>query len=97
MRYLVPQNEQTSQEQNDSDGTSHRKTLREARLEKFEEDYILKLEEMNYLVIPFDGSKLVIDTQTEEYGVIDYFPKANKVLKRRTKSTKTPTTFSCHW
>jgi hypothetical protein len=67
MRYQVPQNEQTSQEQNDSDGTNHRKTLREARLEKFEEgDYILKLEEMNYLVIPFDGSKLVIDTQTEK-------------------------------
>jgi hypothetical protein len=29
------------------------------------------------------GVKLVIDTQTEEYGVIDYFPKANKVLIRR--------------
>jgi hypothetical protein len=37
MRYLkCPQNEQTSQEQNDSDGTSE-ETLREARLEKFEE------------------------------------------------------------
>jgi hypothetical protein len=35
----VPQNEQTSQEQNDSDGTSHRKTLREARLEKFEGEH----------------------------------------------------------
>jgi hypothetical protein len=85
----VPQNEQTSQEQNDSNGTSHRKTLKEARLEKFEQgDYILKLEEMNYLVIPFDGSKLVIDTQTEEYGVIDYFPKANKVLIRKENSWK---------
>lgn len=57
------------------------KSMREARLEKFEDGYLELLEKQNCIVIPFDGSKVVIDTQSK-YGIIDYFPKANKVLVR---------------
>jgi hypothetical protein len=59
----------------------HTKSLREARLEKFD-DYIILLEQKGCIIIPFNGSKVVIDTQTN-YGVIDYFPKANKLLIRK--------------
>lgn len=59
------------------------KSIREARLERFEDGYTEKLEFNNCIVIPFNGSKVVIDTQTEKYGIIDYYPKANKVLIRK--------------
>lgn len=65
------------------------KSLREARLERFEEgDYIVKLKEADCIVIPFNGQKVVIDTQTDKYGIIDYFPKANKVLVRKENDWK---------
>jgi hypothetical protein len=56
----------------------HTKSIRQARLERFE-DYI----------IPFNGQKVVIDTQTDTFGIIDYFPKANKLLIRKTNDWKT--------
>jgi hypothetical protein len=59
------------------------KSMREARLERFEDGYAEKLESNNCIVIPFNGQKIVIDTQTNKYGVIDYFPKANKILIRK--------------
>lgn len=58
------------------------KSLREARLEKFE-NYQIKLEQNNCIIIPFNGQKVVIDTQIDKYGIIDYFPKANKLLIRK--------------
>ena len=59
------------------------KSIREARLERFEEGYAEKLESNKCIVIPFNGSKVVIDTQTEKYGIVDYYPKANKILIRK--------------
>ena len=59
------------------------KSIREARLERFEDGYVEKLESNNCIVIPFNGSKVVIDTQTSKYGILDYFPKANKILIRK--------------
>lgn len=59
------------------------KSMREARLERFECGYTEKLEANNCIVIPFNGSKVVIDTQTSKYGILDYFPKANKILIRK--------------
>jgi len=59
------------------------KSMREARLERFEDGYTEKLESKNCKVIPFNGSKVVIDTQTSKYGILDYFPKANKILIRK--------------
>ena len=46
------------------------KSMREARLERFEDGYIEKLEANNCIVIPFNGSKVVIDTQTSKYGIL---------------------------
>lgn len=59
------------------------KSMREARLERFECGYTARLEANNCIVIPFNGSKVVIDTQTSKYGILDYFPKANKILIRK--------------
>ena len=59
------------------------KSMREARLERFEDGYTEKLESKNCILIPFNGSKVVIDTQTSKYGILDYFPKANKILIRK--------------
>ena len=73
---------QAQEEDNDFKSFSlHTKALREARLERFD-DYILQLEQKGCIIIPFNGSKVVIDTQTK-HGVIDYFPKANKLLIRK--------------
>lgn len=65
------------------------KSMREARLERFEDGYAEKLEANNCIVIPFNGSKVVIDTQTEKFGIVDYYPKANKVLVRKLNEWKT--------
>lgn len=65
----------------------HTKSLREARLEKFEEKYQLQLEQKGYTVIPFDGQKVVIDTETK-WGTVDYFPKANRLLIRKKNQWK---------
>jgi len=59
------------------------KSMRESRLERFEDGYAEKLEFNNCIVIPFNGSKVVIDTQTEKIGIVDYYPKANKILIRK--------------
>ena len=82
--------QQSRQEENDYKSWNlHTKSLREARLEKFEEgEYIQLLKESNCIFIPFDGRKVIVDTQTDEYGILDYFPKANKVLIRKKNEWK---------
>lgn len=75
--------EQARSEENDFKALNlHTKALREARLERFE-DYIPALLENGCIIIPFNGQKVVIDTQIESIGILDYFPKANKVCKRQ--------------
>jgi len=79
------------EEENDSKAFSlHYKAMREVRLERFEEhNYTEQLEKKNCIVVPFNGTKITIDTQTDKWGVIDYFPKANKVLVRKDNEWKT--------
>lgn len=62
------------------------KSLPEGRLEKFKEEFLPLLNKWYDVVYQPDHHKYTIDTdtQTNKYGVIDYFPKANKVLIRRT-------------
>ena len=66
----------------------HTKSIREARLERFEDGYKELLEAKLCIVIPFNGNKIVIDTQTDEFGILDYFPKANKILIRKSNQWK---------
>lgn len=61
-----------------------KKSFREARLEKWDErGYTARLEALNYTVIPFDGAKVSIDTN-KDYGIVDFYPKANRLLIRNT-------------
>lgn len=55
------------------------KALREKRSEKFLEDWLPVLKEI-YPIVE-NNSKYTITTQ--DYGVLDYFPKANKILIRQ--------------
>jgi len=65
------------------------KGLREARVERFlEQDYSEQLIAKGCTILPFNGNKIVIDTQTDKFGVLDYFPKANKVLIRKSNQWK---------
>ena len=59
------------------------KAIREARLEKFEDGYIEKLEAKNVLVVPFDGQKYILSTNNKKFPIVDYYPKANKILIRK--------------
>lgn len=60
------------------------KSLREKRLEKFQ-DFMPKLERLGYDVVQETVGKYTIDTDSNEikFGTVDYFPKANKVLIRK--------------
>jgi DNA-binding winged helix-turn-helix (wHTH) protein len=59
------------------------KSLRENRLERFQ-DYIIPLQQKGYDIVE-DNFKYTIDTDSQSimYGIIDYFPKANKLLIRK--------------
>ena len=61
----------------------YNKALREKRLERFE-TYLEQLEKAGYEMLE-NNHKYTIDTDTQEikFGIIDYFPKANKVLIRK--------------
>ena len=59
------------------------KSLREHRLEKFQ-DFIIPLQQKGYDVVE-SNHKYTIDTDTQSirFGIVDYFPKANKLLIRK--------------
>lgn len=61
----------------------YNKSLREKRLERFE-DYLLPLERQGYEIVE-NNHKYTIDTDAQSvmYGIVDYFPKANKLLIRK--------------
>lgn len=59
------------------------KATREERLEKLEDGYIQKLEAKNILVVPFDGQKYILSTNNKKFPIVDYYPKANKILIRK--------------
>jgi DNA-binding winged helix-turn-helix (wHTH) protein len=76
--------EQAQQADNDFQAMSLlNKSLREHRLEKFQ-DYIIPLQQRGYDVVE-SNHKYTIDTDTQDvqFGIIDYFPKANKLLIRK--------------
>ena len=56
------------------------KALREARSEKFIEDWLPLLSKRYPIELRNNGSYSIT---TERFGIIDYFPKANKLLIRK--------------
>lgn len=56
------------------------KALRETRSEKFLEDYLPVLK-MRFVIEERSNGSYSINTQ--DFGIIDYFPKANKLLIRK--------------
>lgn len=80
--------EKSRQEDNDIISFGLRvKALREARSERFLEDWLPLLSE-RYSINESSQGKYSITT--EDYGVIDYFPKANKILIRVENTWKKP-------
>lgn len=63
------------------------KSLREKRSEKFEGGWLLLLED-KYDVEKRNNGSYTISTQ--DYGIIDYFPKANKTLIRSNNKWEKP-------
>ena len=62
------------------------KVLREERKEKFEDVWLEKLRKQTEVIQRVNGSY----TFDSEYGLIDYFPKANKLLIRKQGKWKKP-------
>jgi len=68
------------------------KAIREQRLERLEK-YLPGMEKKGYVLQWVDSSqKLIIDTSesAKDIGIIDYYPKANKILIRKKNEWKTP-------
>jgi hypothetical protein len=57
------------------------KIMREQRCEKFGKWYEKLLESDNVISIREDNFKFIINTN--DYGIVDFFPKANKTLIRQ--------------
>lgn len=53
------------------------------RVEGFEKKHKETLENSGCVIVPFNGIKITIDTQSDEFGIVDYFVKANKILIRK--------------
>lgn len=62
------------------------KALRAERKEKFEETWLEKLQEQTEVTKRDNGSY----TFDSKYGIIDFFPKANKLLIRKQNKWKKP-------
>ena len=62
------------------------KVIRAERKEKFEETWLEKLKEQTEVAKRDNGSY----TFDSKYGIIDFFPKANKLLIRRQNKWKKP-------
>ena len=73
---------QANEEDNDFKALSlYTKSLREGRLENFQNTYLQVLLKKGYEVAE-DNYKYTIDTN-DKFGIIDFFPKANKLLIRK--------------
>ena len=82
-----------SKEENDFKALDlYTKSMREGRLERFEESYLPQLREKYDVVYDESNYKYTVDTDTQnnKYGVVDFFPKANKILIRRVNKWKKP-------
>lgn len=73
--------QQAAQEENDIKAFGiGGKVIREERNERFLENYLPALK-AKYEVYPRENGSYTIDET--EFGVVDYFPKANKILIRK--------------
>jgi len=63
------------------------KALRESRSEKFIEDYLPLLNKTYPVELRTNGSYTIT---SQKYGIIDYFPKVNKILIRKTNTWVKP-------
>jgi hypothetical protein len=73
---------QANEEDNDLKALGlYTKSLREGRLENFKQSYLPLLLKKDYEVAEYNN-KYTIDTYSE-FGVLDFFPKANKILIRK--------------
>ena len=80
---------QANEEDNDLKALGlYTKSLREGRLENFQQVYLPLLLKKGYEVAE-DNYKYTIDTY-DEYGILDFFPKANKLLIRKDNKWKKP-------
>ena len=70
-----------SQEENDLKAMGLlNKALRESRSEKFSDKNLIQLKEKGYEVIEDNGKYTI---KTDVFGIVDFFPKANKLLIRK--------------
>lgn len=73
-----------SQEENDIKSFSLLcKALRESRSERFVDDYLPLLRKRYPVELRSNGSHSIT---TQDYGIVDYYPKVNKILIRKTNS-----------
>lgn len=73
---------QAEQEENDFKALSlYNKSLREGRLERFQQSFLPVLLKKGYEVAE-DNHKYTIETN-DMFGVIDFFPKKNNLLIRK--------------
>lgn len=73
--------QQASQEENDSKAFGlYTKALRENRKESFEEKWLNELAKEYRVEIPSEGKYII---RTERLGVLEFYPKANKILIRK--------------
>jgi hypothetical protein len=63
------------------------KALRERRSERFVEDWLPILSERFNIIERNNGSYTI---PTQDYGTLDYFPKANTLLIRKSNKWKKP-------
>lgn len=79
--------QQATQEDNDLRALGLMKgSLREARHERFTEEFLSKLLEKGYdIAINESDGRYTIDTDScgKIYGIVDYYPKANNLLIRK--------------
>lgn len=80
---------QANEEDNDLKALGlYTKSLREGRLENFQQVYLPLLLKKGYEVAE-DNHKYTIDTY-DKYGILDFFPKKNSLLIRKQNSWKRP-------
>ncbi len=79
---------EAEQEENDLKALGlHTKVLREERVENFEENWLPKLRETHICEEAKNGSYTIYSTR---FGIMNYYPKANRLLFRRTQKWAKP-------
>lgn len=77
---------EASSEDNDFKALAlHTKAIREARFERWEKHKQQLIDKLYIITESNDGTKITIDDKNRlnKYGIIDFYPKANKILIRK--------------